>query len=61
MGTTFPVENQYWQEYIFEFKPDKTTSFYPSLLEVKSDVSLRINGNILVDDASDIIAIECGD
>jgi hypothetical protein len=58
-GTTKPIEHSEWQEYFFEFEPTQNYKFILIQAGSDSDLILGKNGNLLIDDASDIIAIEC--
>ncbi len=55
------VDHKEWREYSFKFKPKADYSFI--LLEVfyKTPVLVPYNGNILIDNASDIVEIACPD
>jgi len=56
-----PIAHTNWKQYTFKFKPKKNYIFI--LLEVfyKTPVLIPYNGNILLDNASDIIEIPCPD
>ena len=58
-GRTEKVIHTDWQEYIFEFMPD---DFYDHILIIagtEDDIQKGINGNLLFDDASDIVSFDC--
>jgi hypothetical protein len=58
-GRTERVIHTDWQEYIFEFMPD---DFYDHILIIagtEDDVQKGINGNLLFDDASEIVSFDC--
>ena len=53
------IENIEWKEYTFRFKPKR--NYYYIMLEAfyKTPVLVPYNGNILLDNASDIVEIPC--
>ncbi len=56
-----PVAHTEWKEYTFRFKPK---DYYPYLLLeafYKTPVLIPYNGNILIDNAGDIVEIPCPD
>jgi hypothetical protein len=53
------IENTYWERYDFQFEPESELSYF--LLEAfyKTPSLFPYNGNVLLDDASDILEIDC--
>ncbi len=55
------VKNAEWQTYEFEFTPNQTHRYFTITAFYKVPVLLPYNGNLLVDNASDIVQIKCPD
>ncbi len=58
-GVTETIENDNWQRYIFEFKAKMDFNFFMLEAFYKTPALNVYNGNILLDQASHIIPIEC--
>jgi len=61
LATSDPVKNSEWKQYDFFFTPEKTYHYF--IISAFYEVPLLIpyNGNILLDNASDIVEIDCVD
>lgn len=60
LGETSEVKNIDWQEYKFEFRPKQAHNYIILEAFFKTPVLFPYNGNILVDNASDIVPFNCG-
>jgi outer membrane protein OmpA-like peptidoglycan-associated protein len=58
---TAEIKNNNWMEYKVEFNPKQTYSFISFEAYYKTPLLFPYNGNILLDNASDIIPINCKD
>ncbi len=54
-----PVVNTDWKEYTFRFKPKELYTYILFEVFYKTPVLIPYNGNILMDNASDIVEIPC--
>ena len=54
-----PVEHSKWMEYTFRFKPKKQYTYILFEAFYKTPVLIPYNGNLLLDNASNIIEIPC--
>ncbi len=61
LAQSIPIANRKWETYNFVFRP--TNSYKHIMLEAFYDESLGVayNGNLLLDNASEIMKIECPD
>ncbi len=53
------VNHKEWREYSFKFKPKDDYSFIMFEVFYKTPVLIPYNGNMLIDNASDIVEVEC--
>ncbi|MEY4902792.1 MAG: hypothetical protein RLZZ292_607 [Bacteroidota bacterium] len=58
---TAEIKNTNWQEYKVEFNPKQTYNFITFEAYYKTPLLFAYNGNVLLDNASDIIPINCKD
>ncbi len=61
LAETAEIKNTTWQEYKLEFNPKQTYSFITFEAYYKTPLLFAYNGNVLLDNASDIIPINCKD
>src|SRR5690606_25011633 len=53
------IDHTYWKQYNFRFEPRKSHSFITIEAFYKTPTLVPYNGNVLIDDASSILIIEC--
>ncbi|MEP7323229.1 MAG: OmpA family protein [Saprospiraceae bacterium] len=54
-----PIDNYEWKQYFFRFKPKSDYKYIMLEAFFKTPVLLPYNGNVLVDNASDIVGVSC--
>lgn len=55
------IKNEAWESYTFVFQPHKTIRYFTLQAYYLNPMSLSYNGNILLDNASEIVAVNCKD
>ncbi len=61
LAESTPVKNSEWETYDFKFTPKQTHRYFSISAFYKVPVLIPYNGNLLVDNASDIVQIPCPD
>lgn len=61
LGETSTVENTNWQAYTLTFEPSQTHNYFELEAFYKTPTLLPYNGNLLIDNAGEIIEIPCPD
>lgn len=61
LGETSTVENTNWQAYTLTFEPSQTHYYFELEAFYKTPTLLPYNGNLLIDNAGEIIEIPCPD
>ncbi len=59
LAESTPVKNSEWQTYEFTFKPKQTHRYFSISAFYKVPVLVPYNGNLLIDNASDIVQTTC--
>lgn len=61
LAESSPVKNVQWQKFEFKFEPSNTHQYIILEAFYKTPVLFPYNGNLLLDNASDIVPISCDD
>lgn len=61
LGESAPVDNNEWKEYHFQFNPVENFQYIVLEAFYETPVLFPYNGNLLLDNASDIIRIPCNE
>lgn len=59
LAESAPIDHTEWREYTFRFKPKQFWNYILFEVFYKTPVLIPYNGNILIDNASDIVEIPC--
>lgn len=59
LGETTTVSNREWRTYEFEFRPEKTVSYFTLEVFYKKPTLIPYNGHLLLDNATSIKQIPC--